>query len=36
MRALIDMPIHVAGEKITVHMDMAVTAVNKPVKLPRI
>jgi hypothetical protein len=36
MRALIDMPIHVAGEKITIHMDMAVTAVNKPVKLPRI
>jgi len=36
MRALIDMPIHVAGQKITIHMDMAVTAVNEPVKLPRI
>jgi hypothetical protein len=35
MRALVDLPIHVAGEKITMHMDMVVTAVNEPVSIPR-
>lgn len=36
MRTLIDMPMHVAGETITMHMDLVITGVNKPVSIPSV
>jgi hypothetical protein len=36
MRTLIDMPISVAGQKITLHMDLVITGVNKPVSIPSV
>ncbi|MEO8290799.1 MAG: hypothetical protein ABI649_07365 [Gaiellaceae bacterium] len=34
MRTLVDMPVKLAGEKITLHMDIVITAVDEPVALP--
>jgi hypothetical protein len=34
MRTLIDMPMHIAGETITMHIDLVITEVNKPVSIP--
>lgn len=36
MRTLVDMPMHVAGETITMHMDLVITGVNKPVSIPSV
>jgi hypothetical protein len=36
MRTLVDMPVHVVGESITMHMDIVITAVDEPVALPRL
>jgi hypothetical protein len=36
MRTLVDVPVHVAGEKITLHMDIVITAVDEPVAFPRL
>ena len=36
MRTLIDMPISVAGQKITLHMDLVITGVNQPVSIPAV
>ena len=34
MRTLVDLPMKVAGEKITMHMDLVLTSVNEPVDIP--
>jgi hypothetical protein len=36
MRTLIDMPMHIAGETITMHIDLVITEVNKPVAIPSV
>ena len=36
MRTLIDMPMHIAGETITMHIDLVITEVNKPVSIPSV
>ena len=36
MRTLIDMPIHVAGETITMHIDLVITGVDEPVSIPSV
>jgi hypothetical protein len=36
MRTLVDMPMRIAGAKIVMHMDIAITGVNKPVDIPSV
>lgn len=36
MRTLIDMPVSVVGQKITMHVDLAITGVNKRVAIPSV
>ncbi len=36
MRTLVDLPMNVAGEKITMHMDLVLTGVNEPVEIPSV
>jgi hypothetical protein len=36
MRTLVDMPMSIAGQKITMHIDLVITGVNKPVSIPSV
>ncbi|HLM93391.1 MAG TPA: hypothetical protein VK273_06245 [Gaiellaceae bacterium] len=36
MRTLIDMPMKIAGQTIVMHIDLVITAVNRPVAIPSV